>query len=80
MSLMKNRQFALKIFGSNICRLRNGLGLSQIELSESTGIFRTYMSRIETGHANPSLTKLVALAEALHVGVDKLFEGIGQKD
>jgi transcriptional regulator with XRE-family HTH domain len=77
---MKNGQLAKQVVGSNICRLRNGLGLSQIELSESVGIFRTFMSRIETGNANPSLTTLVALAVALHVGVDELFEGIGQKD
>jgi transcriptional regulator with XRE-family HTH domain len=77
---MKNGQIATQIVGSNICRLRNGLGLSQIDLSESAGIFRTYMSRLETGNANPSLTTLVALAGVLHVGVDKLFEGIGQKD
>jgi transcriptional regulator with XRE-family HTH domain len=35
---------------------------------------------MEAGNANPSLTTLVALAVALHVDVDELFEGIGQKD
>jgi transcriptional regulator with XRE-family HTH domain len=35
---------------------------------------------METGNANPSLTTLVALAVALDVGVDELFEGLGQQD
>jgi transcriptional regulator with XRE-family HTH domain len=70
---MKSGQLAMQIVGSNICRLRKGLGVSEIALSESAGIFRTYMSRMETGNANPSLTTLFALAVALHVGVDKLF-------
>jgi transcriptional regulator with XRE-family HTH domain len=77
---MKNGQFAMQIVGRNICRLRKGLGLTQRELSVNVGIFRTFLSRMEAGNANPSLTTLVALAVALHVDVDELFEGIGQKD
>ena len=77
---MKNRQFAMQTVGSNICRLRKGLGLTQRELSVNVGIFRTFLSRMETGNANPSLATLVALAVALDVGVDELFEGLGQQD
>jgi transcriptional regulator with XRE-family HTH domain len=77
---MENGKLAMQIVGSNICRLRKGLGLTQRELSVNVGIFRTFLSRMETGNANPSLTTLVELAVALDVGVDALFAGIGQKD
>lgn len=47
--------------------------LTQEELAERTGMFRTYMSRIEAGRANPTLTMLYTLAGALEVEVGELF-------
>jgi transcriptional regulator with XRE-family HTH domain len=37
-------------------------------------LFRTYLSRIETGQANPTLTMIHALASSLGVAVTALFE------
>ena len=50
-------------------------GLTQEDLSEHCGLFRTYMSRIETGQANPTLTMIHALATSLGVTVPELFAG-----
>jgi transcriptional regulator with XRE-family HTH domain len=47
--------------------LRLNADLSQEVLSERCGIFRTYLSRIESGSANPTLVVLVALAHSLNV-------------
>jgi transcriptional regulator with XRE-family HTH domain len=55
------------IVGEKIRSLRKGAGLSQEVLAERCGIFRTYLSRIESGSANPSLVVLVTLAKALDV-------------
>lgn len=41
--------------------------MTQEDLAEHSGLFRTYMSRIETGQANPTLTMIHALAVALSV-------------
>lgn len=41
--------------------------LTQDLLAERCGIFRTYLSRIELGLANPTLLVLVALANSLNV-------------
>lgn len=41
--------------------------LTQSTVAEQCGIFRTYLSRIESGEANPSLAVIVSLAEALKV-------------
>jgi transcriptional regulator with XRE-family HTH domain len=49
-------------------------GLSQDLLSEKAGIFRTYLSRVESGAANPTLLVLVALAQALRVHPGELFK------
>lgn len=62
------------LFGQRIRDLRAERGLNQEELAEKVGVFRTYMSRIETGAANPTLTMIYALADALGVDVVALFE------
>ncbi|MFY8044693.1 MAG: helix-turn-helix domain-containing protein [Rhodoferax sp.] len=56
-----------KLFGSRVRAQRAIIGLTQSHLAEDCGLFRTYLSRIETGVANPSLLVMVALADGLHV-------------
>jgi transcriptional regulator with XRE-family HTH domain len=53
--------------------LRAQLGYTQEEFAERVGMFRTYMSRIENGSANPTLTMLYAIAGALDVSVIELL-------
>jgi len=48
--------------------------MTQEDLAHRCGLFRTYMSRIETGRANPTLTMIDALAGSLKVPVAQLFE------
>jgi transcriptional regulator with XRE-family HTH domain len=47
--------------------LRLASDMTQEDLAAHCGLFRTYMSRIETGQANPTLTMIHALAVALSV-------------
>lgn len=61
-------------FGARIKELRAEREITQEELAERVGIFRTYMSRIETGVGNPTLTTIHALAQSLGVEVAELFE------
>jgi transcriptional regulator with XRE-family HTH domain len=61
------------IVGKKVRRLRNEAALSQELLSAHCGIFRTYLSRIEGGTANPSITVVAALATALGVNITELF-------
>jgi transcriptional regulator with XRE-family HTH domain len=62
------------VIGRNIQVLRRKAGLSQADLSDRCGIYRTYLSRIESGDANPSLIVLVALADSLGVKPESFFE------
>jgi transcriptional regulator with XRE-family HTH domain len=61
------------IVGRQVRRFRLQAGLTQEVLSERCGIFRTYLSRLEGGKANPSITVLAALADCLRVTVGELF-------
>jgi len=54
--------------------LRAAQGLTQEDAAERIGVFRTYMSRMESGQANPTLTMLYQVAEAFGVEVATLLE------
>ncbi|MBP0629948.1 helix-turn-helix transcriptional regulator [Cupriavidus sp. AcVe19-6a] len=60
-------------FGKRIRELRQATGLSQEAFADHVGFARTYMSRIETGAANPSLDAIETLATALRISVAELF-------
>lgn len=50
--------------------------MSQIEFAEKCGFYQTYLSRIETGKANPTLNALEVIAGALGLSVFELFDEI----
>jgi transcriptional regulator with XRE-family HTH domain len=57
----------------NIRRLRVVRGLSQEMLAVDAGIDRTYVSRLERGLENPTVTVLEKLARALSSNIEELF-------
>ena len=61
------------LLGQKIRELRARSGITQEELADRCGMFRTYLSRIESGHANPTLTALHGLADGLKVSVLELL-------
>lgn len=62
------------MFGLRIKQLRARAGLTQEELADRCGLFRTYMSRIESGLANPTLVVMHTLASGLEVAPPQLLE------
>lgn len=50
--------------------------MTQEAFADHCRLARTYMSRIETGGANPSLDALKVLADALNVSLSSLLEGL----
>lgn len=60
--------------GDRIRTLRIGRGWSQEVLAERCSLDRTYISGIERGVRNPTLTVLAALARGLKVSLAQLFE------
>ncbi len=55
------------LLASNVKHFRGLKKVSQESLAQECGIYRTYLSKIETGKCNPSLSVLVALASALDI-------------
>lgn len=58
---------------------RSILGISQEELALRADLDRTYISGIERGVRNPSLTSLVALAGGLDMNLSQLLAGLEEK-
>jgi len=59
--------------GQNIRRLRRAKGLAQEKFALQFGIDRTYVSGIERGARNPTVTIVQRFADALEVPIAELF-------
>ena len=55
-------------------QLRERTGVSLRELARRSGVGAATLSRIESGEANPRMSTLLQLADALGVFVGQLFE------
>ena len=60
--------------GANIRRLRKAKRMSQAVLAKSARLTRVYITRLEGGQEDPSLSTINALAKALGVPVTALLE------
>jgi transcriptional regulator with XRE-family HTH domain len=60
-------------FGEAVRRQRLLVRLSQEELGARADLDRTYVSGVERGRRNPTLTVLYRLSEALGVDLEVLF-------
>lgn len=60
--------------GQNIKRLRNAKGLSQEQFAFEADLHRTYISDIERGNRNPTVSVLEKIANALGVKPSELLE------
>ena len=67
-------------FGSCVRSLRLATGMSQVVFGEKCGFYQTYLSRIETGNANPTLNAIEVIANALGMNVFELFDHVKQQD
>ncbi|WP_282478159.1 helix-turn-helix transcriptional regulator [Vibrio sp. ABG19] len=70
----------LRLFGSNVARLRKARGLSQEKLAELTELDRTYISSIERGKRNVSLINICRIADALGCPPENLLSKHGEYD
>jgi transcriptional regulator with XRE-family HTH domain len=62
--------------GKRIRALRIAKGWSQVEMADLLAMNRGYLSEIETGKKDPSLTMLKTLADGLSVPLSMLLEGL----
>jgi len=64
---------AIQRFGKQLQRLRTRRGLTQEQLAVTAGLSRTFLTRLELGQHDPSLSTLVRMAKALKVSVAVLL-------
>jgi transcriptional regulator with XRE-family HTH domain len=58
--------------GRAVRLIRDERGISQVQLSEATGLMQSWISHVERGARNPSWNNVVRLAEGLGVSVGQL--------
>ncbi len=70
---MPIRSPAHAAFGEAVRGIRKQRGISQESLALICGLDRTYISGIERGARNPSLTNIFKIAAALDIGPAEIF-------
>ena len=64
---------AIQRFGKQLQRLRTRRGLTQEQFAVTASLSRTFLTKLELGQHDPSLSTLVRLAKALRVSVMELL-------
>lgn len=62
-------------FGQRVRSLRKKRGWSQVETADALGIDRSYLSEIEGGKKDPSLTIVKTFADGFGLTISQLMRG-----
>ena len=65
---------ASKQLGQNLKRIRTKKGISQGDIARELGVSRGYISTIENGKTNPTLSTIARIAKALNITNDELLK------
>jgi transcriptional regulator with XRE-family HTH domain len=68
-----NQSLILNSFGTQLKKVRHEVGLSQEEVAHRADSHPTYISRVETGKRNPTITVVYQIADALGVQAHTLL-------
>lgn len=69
----KDEKF-IKKFGQHLRELRKAKGFSQEQLAGDTGFELSQIGRIERGEINTSISHVAAIAKALKIKPEELFQ------
>ncbi|CBN53911.1 MULTISPECIES: helix-turn-helix transcriptional regulator [Kamptonema] len=72
----QSKKKILRALGHLVRQRRTALGISQEELGLRANLDRTYISGVERGVRNPSLTALTSLAKGLDLTVSNLLNNL----
>ena len=62
-----------KKLGNNLKKIRLAKGMSQGDICRATGMDRGYISRVENGDKNLTISNLEKIAKALKISPDELI-------
>jgi transcriptional regulator with XRE-family HTH domain len=60
--------------GKNLKRIRTAKGISQGQIGRILEVDKSFISNIENGKTNPTLSTIAKIAKAIGVSVDKLLK------
>lgn len=63
-------------FGIRLKQLRDESNLTQRQLALMLGMSPKYVSNLENGHGNPTLTNIIKFAQGLGVTASELLDGV----
>ncbi len=63
-----------KRLGENLKKIRTRKDVTQIEIAKKLAVNRSFVSNIENGKTNPTLSTITNLANALDVPVNELLK------
>lgn len=65
-----------KKLGENLKKIRTTKNITQTELAKTLGVDKSFVSNIENGKTNPTLSTITSLAKVLKVSTNELFNSI----
>lgn len=71
--MLSKREFTLKL-AKRLRELREKEGMSQEELADRAGLYRTYIGHIENGRYSPSAYVVYKIAKSLGVGASDTLD------
>ena len=74
-----NLEGIVATFGANLKAARLEVGLTQAEVAERAGLLQQYVSLVESGKQNVTLTTAQALADVVHKHVTELLTRVRTK-
>lgn len=63
-----------KKLGENLKKIRTNKNITQTELAEKLGVDKSFVSNLENGKTNPTLSTITNLAHALGVLANELLK------
>lgn len=71
----EKKEFAVRL-GKHVRKVRISKGLTQEELADRAGYYRTYVGHIENAKYSPSVHTVWRLASAMKMSVNDLLDGL----
>ncbi len=65
-----------KKLGENLKKIRTSKNITQTEFAEKLGVDKSFVSNIENGKTNPTLSTITSLAKVLKISTNELFNNI----
>ena len=63
-----------KKLGENLKKIRINKNITQTELAEKLGVDKSFVSNLENGKTNPTLSTITNIAQALEVSANELLK------